>query len=1419
MLQGGRHIYHLCRGTLLLNRGFSEQAKAMNLHAFPPESIDALIARRLPNWLHSASPDHLEALHRALRLQQKRAQAVRELMALIAPLDQFAEALLDQALLRDFQIKTDVRTSRVRIVQELYVPPVFPTAPRVPYLHTSTRPLLAAALHNYTEAETRPGTLAEVGLRNANNQPLGVDFSRFATLCRTLDLGGRYQALLRQHLQPTDHQALESVNQCLEEDLRARLDVAVRLALLQGHIDQDSYLQLLPLGAPRPIVPGTSAQLLMRQLYLLGKRIEGVVVLEVRAAADGPLQGVICWVPDDPVQPLQRHASWDSLYAAFAGRLRGKTYAQFFMRFVRERERASFTRTLNTLIKGTDTSVTLELDGRHFAVDGTLFAYLRQLRIAKMLDDARVLAVPTGDEDSEARRQRFEGYLSAGLNLLGLVGLFVPVLGQVMFAVAAVQVAKDVYEGYEDWQLGDRQAALGHLFGVAENVAVGVVLSAGGAAAGRVLERVTFVDELVPCVAEDGETRLVRHDHQPYQVNTNGWQAVLERPHEWSGVGLLMRRLSDKLAVVTDEQAVTLARITGIDEARLRKLHLEHAEPPARLLDAWQRYQLHEQFPALRGEAFETRFITLQAQADSGQLLLLRDFPGLTRRTSRAIVEAADGQQVADMLSTQRVPLSLAELARWSLRDSRVDRACAGLCQPRAANADTEHLILKLIERQAPWPENVRLEMREDTNTGTLLAHSGPPEAEELRYVLRTEWGYLAEDSEGVPLPQAWSEDSLVQAVLLSLTPTQKSVLGDPSMTEGTLIQALMKAVNDNREEVSTLLGMAPVGEGIRPPPRFADGRFGYPLSGRMPSSRQAARRGIHQVYPLMDDEQLEHYMVELLARRVDPWQHYNQLRRQLNRLRQALQAWRDESSGLLDGWRRQRVINTIRRCWRRKSRRLLDGGYLLAIRSERIGSLPSLPDGVDFPHVTHLTLHGLNLDVLQADFLPRFPNLVGLDLGRNNLTGLPAGIEQLTLLRRLRLEHNQITLDTHSNQRLSALTRLEELDLSHNPIGQAPDVQALRHLREFSLNSVGLTHFPDRAQQLPWQGVADLRNNRIQHIREELHSLRLRLQRAVVHDNPLDEGSRALLSLAAREPRNFRPIDHQLIDDAAREFWLADTAGMQRSDREAMWRRVHESPESAGLFQFLRDFSRTDDFRDHSVYYRERGWRIVEACDQNSELRDLLFAQANGPRTCEDQMLFILSELEITLHIERKATGGSLAHREDVLLRTGRELSRLDDVNRIAAQKVESLSASDRVVDPIEVYLAFRTQLAVPLGLPAQPGSMHYRSFSKVTTADLNAARHSVLSQETPARLSASLAQRPFWDRYVHERYPERIEALVEAFSQRLIQAERLPELQYLEHSAQLHSEYENQLRDLRLTLAQQAYARYLHLPATSGG
>ena len=99
--------------------------------------------------------------------------------------------------------------------------------------------------------------------------------------------------------------------------------------------------------------------------------------------------------------------------------------------------------------------------------------------------------------------------------------------------------------------------------------------------------------------------------------------------------------------------------------------------------------------------------------AGPAQSKLLRDFPGLSLRCAREICAQATGAEITRLESSERVPLALAERARWYLRESRLDRACAGLRLFRATNADTQRLALELIELLAPWPADLRIEIRE----------------------------------------------------------------------------------------------------------------------------------------------------------------------------------------------------------------------------------------------------------------------------------------------------------------------------------------------------------------------------------------------------------------------------------------------------------------------------------------------------------------------------------------------------------------------------------------------------------------------------------------------------------------------------------------------------------------------------------
>ncbi|MEE1882047.1 NEL-type E3 ubiquitin ligase domain-containing protein [Pseudomonas soli] len=1432
----------------------------MTVAPFFPHSIDGLIARQLPVWMTRHGVDHLLSLRLALRRQEAASSALKQVLDGIPSLEKFAEQLLEPALRARGVASPDVRRSTVRIVEQFSLPTVAPSLYRPSYERSSIRTLLVAALHNFHVTETRPGLRRKGQLHAKSGRVLPLGFEAFAGLCRQVDIGGRYQALLNQHLVPSDQpgdlpgEAAQRLHRRFEESLRSHFEVAVRIATLKGNLDEQSYLHLLPVTAPKPIVPTLPGVIMPRQLYLLGKCVRGVVTLEVRQELDAPLLGVIAWIPGDPLSPVARHDSWQALYDALAERLRDKTFRGFFSRFISERDRGAFFTVLEERLQAT-AAHGVSLDGRCLVIDAPLFEHLRALWISKMLDDARVLAVPTGDEDQEERDRRLAAYASFGLDLMNLAGLFIPLVGEVMLGVAAVQIASEVYEGYQDWRIGDRQGALDHLFGVAENVILGAVMAKGAAGAVKVLDRSMFVDGLAPVCTSTGDLKLMADDlaayHDPRNVaagdqervwqhdgfslrivddpltgtwrvrhprdaeayrpliesnEDGGWVHELEQPHYWQGAGNLVRRFNERWRELPDTTADYLLQVTGIDEASIRLLHLRGAPAPARLVDALELHQVHEQFSTLSGPALAQRLSERQMSPSPEESVLLRQFPTLTARTARELFKAATGAEI-EHLATGRVPLALAERARWLARQHRIDRSCAGLRLPRLANADTERLALGLLDGLAPWGSGVRIELRQGSVSGPLLAAHGALDSDAIRVITRHGDGYRWSSG---PVESA----DLMQALLGSLEQEQ-AVLPDGSRISATALgERLAANAAADREQAALLMGLVSQ-DAFRPPVGFADGRVGYALSGRAGGSRQAIRRGIHQIFPTLSDDEMHAYLMNLMNQRIGFWEHYAQLQEQLAGLKSHLQSWRREAVNALDARRRRNVANALRRSWRRKLTNLADE-YVLEIEGERVGSLPALPDGVDYHHVRRLTLRDMALAELDEGFLRRFPNLVELNLSGNHLTEIPAGIETLEHLRHLHLQGNRIELDHVGQRRLAALNSLQVLDLSHNPLRRAPVLTHLRSLRTVILRAVGLEALPDRVS---WRATVDLRDNRIRQLRQDLLELRQQVERLALHDNPLDERSEGLLDEAsggavgaARGAAGYR---HQPVDEQLCETWLGSASGRERERWRAVWQALSEEPGSAGLFQFLADFSDSVDFGEHAGHYRTRVWRILDYCEQHEAVRQRLFLEASGQRTCEDGLLLILSQLELGVLVERAVSGVPAVDVEDRLMRLGRSLFRLDEVDRIAARHVERMREASLSVDEIEVRFFYRYKLLHPLGLPLESDSMHYQGHARVTTSDVLRAQDQVLGAETADALIESTAQRPFWAAHVRERYASRFAALAEPLRLRMealeadVEQSRIDDWTFTLRSNALMYEFELAERRLLRTLAREVYQR----------
>ncbi|MFS0828272.1 NEL-type E3 ubiquitin ligase domain-containing protein [Pseudomonas phoenicis] len=1374
----------------------------MTMHSVPDDSIDALIAKRLPTWLIHPDVDQLRSLQRAMNREQRLAAQIASHFRRLPAIDSFAIPLLTQTLRQAGIEGPDVRNLYVHIEQSIEVPSASPKLQINRHTYHSRQNLLAAALHNFHVEELTPDLFRKAWLADANGRRLALGFETFARCCRTLDLGGQYQRMLQQLLTPKERptapggSAARAVKAMLEDSVRAQFEAAMRLARLKGEMEDYDFYRTVPLWSPQPLVPLVPGSVVPRQLYLLGKCIRGVVALEQRDVEGGKLNSITLWIPQDPKGPITRHASWSAVYRWLGERLRRSSYRRFFARFISERDRPAFVHALNRASDDASAKDPLQVDGRNLAVDKPLFVHLRELRVNKILDDARVLAVPTGDEDLASRHERIQACTSAGLDVLGLAAFFVPVLGEVMLAVSAVQIAHEVYEGYEDWRIGDRESALSHLFGVAEGVAAGLVIGAVGTAALSTLERTVFVDGLTPICDEFAQVRLGQGSLGAHR---------LEQPGE------MLRHWGGPFEDMPDWQAETLSQVTHLKPDQLRRLLAEGADPLARMHDVSERMLLHTQSPQLRGAQLEAELAARQTPPAADQASLLNTFASLSPRQAAEILENASSTDRARLQSSGRIPLAIAERARWAACDARLDRACLGLHFPAAAGTDSERLALGLIERSAPWSNEAGVEIRDGSVDGPLLASTRVHHGAQVCIIVRTADGYLVPRGQS----QLTQSMSLWEALLSNLDTAQKRLLGQVDLNEEQLQQWVAEQAGVDRERCAVILGMTqPGSSAMRPPLRLADGRLGYPLSGRMPGGRQAIRDGLHRLFPLLSEVQMERYLADLLNRRVDLWQHYANLSQTLSRLNQALTLWRDEA-GVMASLRRRRVASQLRRCWRRK---LFDyaGDFVLEIDGERVGSLPQLPADVDFSHVRRLTLRDMDLTEIDEAFIRRFSQLRELDLQQNRLTEIPPGLERLTHLRVVRLSRNQIVMTHEGSRRLAQLSRLHSLDLSNNPLERAPALANLSRLTQLNLRNTGLQALPELTETLPSAAHLDLRNNRITQLRQDVMDLWHNLQRVSLHDNPLDAASvqaHDRLSLAnTGSPRSSIAYTHREVDESVLNQWLGSSTSAERSRRTQLWDELSAETGSQDLFQFLADFVETTDFDQSTEHYQRRMWDMLETAHGNEALRTRLFETAGGERTCDDRLLLIMSQLELSVLVEQALIDGPAEQVEARLLRLHRSLFRLDLVDEIAARHLEYMHTIDMgQIDDIEVRLYYRVMLRQELDLPATPDAMHYAEYAQVSQRELTRAARTVLSTETPETLAASLAQRPFWQRYVRTHYAERFEALIAPFYERLesLEGEAVNSAQWVQHSNQLRQELEAAEQQLIRSLADEAYAR----------
>lgn len=536
----------------------------------------ALIAGKTPEWLKSAPPSiHTQmkqvmsgrastleqacqaqpAIAKALATEHARFQtAMAQVQALYQPLpdlEAFARERLSTAIKETFGFEVDVTNNFLLDVRQLDNQP----GQEVGAYKKATRSLLESALRNFAASAAEPGgmdnadalltksvILDHKGFMGTVPIPNALDMApeRFAQLCRELDIGGQYQAML-QAIYYSDIKSGAS-NQATFEKIaeleRCTFMQSLHLARLQNDISQNLYEAALALPLD---VPVRSSSLTFSVISLWDVQLTGMRLFNYRTI-DGQ-RSVALYIPGDPRTPLREFASQTECEQWLHDRLRGDI--RYLDQCVKERHKPYLLgklldrlMPLTLTVKGThertaDPQAKLHWQTRQ--LEGSLLQGLVTEKVFRHEEDAAFHAIPTTLIDTITAVSYREHLLQKALTTLNIAGFLVPALGEVMLGVCALQLAYEVYEGIESWTQDDRQQAYEYLLDVVKNVAemaaftlaIKAVRGGVGAAVGGLaepaplpepmpVETPSFIEELDDVELPEGQTRLWQPDLTPY---------------------------------------------------------------------------------------------------------------------------------------------------------------------------------------------------------------------------------------------------------------------------------------------------------------------------------------------------------------------------------------------------------------------------------------------------------------------------------------------------------------------------------------------------------------------------------------------------------------------------------------------------------------------------------------------------------------------------------------------------------------------------------------------------------------------------------------------------------------------------------------------------------------------------------------
>jgi hypothetical protein len=358
----------------------------------------------------------------------------------------------------------------------------------------------------------------------------------------------------------------------------------------------------------------------------------------------------------------------------------------------------------------------------------------------------------------------------------------------------------------------------------------------------------------------------------------------------------------------------------------------------------------------------------------------------------------------------------------------------------------------------------------------------------------------------------------------------------------------------------------------------------------------------------------------------------------------------------------------------------------------------------------------------------------------------------------------------------------MRTLRLDNNPLGLAPDVTRMPRLQALDLSHTHIQDWPDGvlARHRPKGFFLDLQNTQIRTVPEAITGSPQAwlIARARLDVDRLSDLSRVKLHAyrdAAKLPREniYDPLAANARNkwplDVDSDLWGGNSAGLG-TYREEAWDRLMNEPNSDSFFRIIQRLTTSQDYKDGGesrLQLSKRVWDLIDAMDLDTTLREKLLSIARNPQNCTDANTEVFNNMGVEALASRAYSySTSMEEREESLLRLSKGASRLNRVNDIARADMASRPTRN---EEVEVYLAYQTFLAKRLGLPWQSESMTFRHIARVTDETLDSAYNTVLEQEEGDGLVNGMLDLEFWNQYLRERYPARMQINEQLYNQKM--------------------------------------------------